>query len=235
MLEHEEIRWLKATANELNNLLQVIAESSGQLESHCEGTAETEKYFAILRNGLERATKVTRGMVERVGGNTVELPAPAPAVVREDPTPRGPASDFKIYNPQGPLELVLIVDDEDLVALLAQRVLADEGYRVIAAKDGFQAIETFRNMHEEIALVLLDFTMPMMDGAAVFDELLKIDPQVAVVLSSGFAEQERVRAMLSRGLRGFIPKPYTQQKLLTKIRATLDELKAEQARQRKAS
>ena len=232
MLDAEEIRWVKSTANELNNLLQVMSESSQVLETMCDGTADTEKYFGILRNGVDRAAKVTRMMVERVGGYSLD--APPPTIVREDPRAApGLASDLRIYNPQGPLELVMIVDDEDLVTLLAQRVLADEGYRVITAKDGFQAIDTYRKLRHEIALIILDFTMPVMDGADVFNELLQLDPKVPVVLSSGFAEQDRLRAMLSRGLRGFIPKPYTQEKLLTQIRATLDTLHAERTGERR--
>lgn len=240
MLDPEEIRWVKSTANELNNLLQVISESSQVLETLCDTTADTDKYFAILRNGVDRAAKVTRMMVERVGGYSSDKPLtdaspleePRPTIAPVRPVPTTPA-DIKIYNPQGPLELVMIVDDEDFVTLLAQRVLADEGYRVITAKDGFQAIEIFRKLKDEIALIILDFTMPVMDGADVFNELLQIDKHVPVVLSSGFAEQERLRAMLSRGLRGFIPKPYTQQKLLTQIRATLDTLKAERTGERR--
>jgi CheY-like chemotaxis protein len=127
----------------------------------------------------------------------------------------------------------MIVDDEDFVTLLAQRVLADEGYRVVTAKDGFQALEIYRKLGEQIALIILDFTMPVMDGSDVFAELLEINPQVPVVLSSGFAEQERLRGMLAKGLRGFIPKPYTQQKLLTQIRSTLDTLQSEKTGERR--
>jgi FixJ family two-component response regulator len=72
-----------------------------------------------------------------------------------------------------------------------------------------------------------------MDGSDVFTELLQINPKVPVVLSSGFAEQERLRGMLAKGLRGFIPKPYTQQKLLTQIRSTLDTLQAEKTGERR--
>jgi two-component system, cell cycle sensor histidine kinase and response regulator CckA len=113
--------------------------------------------------------------------------------------------------------------------MLAQRVLAEQGYRVITAKDGFQALDIFKRLHREISLIILDFTMPVMDGADVFHELLQVDANVPVVLSSGFAEQDRLRGMLARGLRGFIPKPYTQQKLLTQIRTTLDAIKAERS------
>ncbi|MEQ1859713.1 MAG: response regulator [Chthoniobacteraceae bacterium] len=231
MLDNEEIRWVKSTANELNNLLQVISESSQSLETICDSTADTDKYFVMLHSAVERATKVTRMMVDRVGGYSadVQVPPTAPPVVPETTTaPATPSpTDVRIFNPKGALELLMIVDDEDFVTVLAQRVLADEGYRVIAAKDGFQAIDIYRRLKDEISLVILDFTMPIMDGADVFNELLQINPRVPVVLSSGFAEQDRLRGMLSRGLRGFIPKPYTQQKLLTQVRTTLDALKSE--------
>lgn len=233
----DEIQWVKATANELNNLLQVISESSQVLETICAESPDTEKYFAILRSGVERATKVTRMMVDRVGGYQAEMGG-APRAEVTAPTPikqpiPQPVSDVRIYNPTGQRELVMIVDDEDLVTILAQRVLTDEGYRIVTAKDGFQAIEIYRKLKEQISLIILDFTMPIMDGADVFAELLQINPKAPVVLSSGFAEQERLRSMLARGLRGFIPKPYTQQKLLTQIRSVLDTLNAERSGERR--
>ena len=230
MLDPEEIRWVKSTANELNNLLQVISESNQMLESLCEGTADSDKYFSMLQSAVDRAAQVTRLMVDRVGGYSAEasIQVPAPPI-EQKPVGKIPA-DIRVHNPHGTLELIMIVDDEDFVTMLAQRVLSDQGYRVITAKDGFQALDIFKKLHKEISLVILDFTMPIMDGADVFNEFLQIDPNVAVVLSSGFAEQDRLRGMLARGLRGFIPKPYTQQKLLTQIRTTLDTLKSEQAR-----
>lgn len=242
MLDTEEIRWVKSTANELNNLLQVISESSQVLEMIQTPTADSEKYFAILRSGIDRAASVTRVMVDRVGGYSADPAAPAPApkpAAAPAPAPAfravplGP-TDIKITNPAGPRELVMIVDDEELVTMLAQRVLADEGYRVVTARDGFKAIEIYRKLQDEISLIILDFTMPVMDGADVFEELREINPQVSVVLSSGFAEQDRLRAMLAKGLRGFIPKPYTQQKLLAQIRATLDALQMERSSRRVA-
>ena len=239
MLDTEEIRWVKSTANELNNLLQVISESSQVLEMIQSPTPDSEKYFSILRSGIERAASVTKVMVERVGGYsadpiTAPVRAVAPAAAPLFKTVTDGVTDVKIANPAGPRELVLIVDDEDLVTMLAQRVLADEGYRVVTARDGFKAIEIYRKLRDQISLVILDFTMPVMDGADVFEELREINPQVPVVLSSGFAEQDRLRAMLAKGLRGFIPKPYTQQKLLAQIRATLDAMQMEKTSRRVA-
>jgi CheY-like chemotaxis protein len=271
MLDQEEIRWVKSTANDLNNLLQVISESSQVIENLCGKVPDAEKYFGILRNGVERAARVTQIMITRVGGYStgpsVAMPsvtapavhAPTPVVVapvartatavatpaRAAATTIAPApvsspatlppipGDVKVNNPTGTRELVMIVDDEDFMTLLAQRVLTDEGYRVVTAKDGFQALELYRKLREHLSLVILDFTMPVMDGADVFNELLAINPRVPVVLSSGFAEQDAIRAMLARGLRGFIPKPYTQKKLLEQVRSVLDTLQSERNRQRR--
>ncbi|HTG45863.1 MAG TPA: response regulator, partial [Verrucomicrobiae bacterium] len=67
-----------------------------------------------------------------------------------------------------------------------------------------------------------DFFLPVMDGDAVFDELRLLNPDVVVVLSSGFAEQSKLGNMLAQGLKGFIPKPYTREKLLEQVRSTIE-------------
>jgi CheY-like chemotaxis protein len=244
MFDAEEIRWVKSTANELNNLLQVITESSQFLETHTASSAETHKYFDMLRNGVERAAQISRLMLERVGeyerdGKSASVfennkpasafafepmkPAPAPA----EPPPGPEFADIKIANPAGAKELIMIVDDEAFVTLLALRVLTDDGYRVITARDGFECLNIYKRLKDKISLIIMDFTMPIMDGSEVYDELRIINPRVCVVLSSGFTEQEKLRGMLAKGLRGFIPKPYTQQKLLLQVRTTLDTLKSE--------
>ncbi|HEY6204575.1 MAG TPA: response regulator, partial [Chthoniobacterales bacterium] len=105
---------------------------------------------------------------------------------------------------------------------VAAEMLAEEGYKVIVAHDGFEALKIYRNVGKQIGLVILDFFLPVMDGDAVFDELRVLNPEVNVVLSSGFAEQQKISAMLAQGLRGFIPKPYSSEKLLGQVRSTLD-------------
>ena len=93
---------------------------------------------------------------------------------------------------------------------------------MILARDGFEALKIYRKMGKQIGLVILDFFLPVMDGDAVFDELRAINPNIDVVLSSGFAEQTKIASMLGQGLRGFIPKPYSREKLLEQVRSTLD-------------
>ncbi len=130
-------------------------------------------------------------------------------------------SGIEIRNPKGIRECVLIIEDDAAIAELAADMLTDEGYKVILARDGFEALQIYQRMGKKIGLVILDFFLPVIDGDAVFDELRALNPNIDVVLSSGFAEQEKVSAMLGQGLRGFIPKPYTREKLLAQVRSTL--------------
>jgi CheY-like chemotaxis protein len=132
-----------------------------------------------------------------------------------------------IKNRDGHRELILLVDDEAEVAELAAEMLAEEGYKVIVAHDGFEALKIYQQMGKQIGLVILDFFLPVMDGDAVFDELLSLNPQINVVLSSGFGEQTKLNQMLAQGLRGFIPKPYSREKLLEQVRSTLDAARAQ--------
>lgn len=225
----EDLRWIAATANELNNQLQVISESAEHLQKLLQGNAAGDRYLAILKSSLQRAGEATGTMVQRGGGGQVEAArATKPQGSEKAPAKEGQGAEGAIENPNGSRELILMVDDEEFITMLAQQVLAEDGYRVLCAKNGFEAIEIYRARKDEIALVILDFVMPVMDGADVFAELQAINPRVSVVLSSGFAEQDRLRGMLAKGLRGFIPKPYTQKKLLEQIRQTLDALHAEE-------
>ena len=130
--------------------------------------------------------------------------------------------NFEVKNPKGLGEYLLLIEDEPEVADLASEMLADEGYKVIIAHDGFDALKIYQAFGKNIGLVILDFFLPVMDGDAVFDELRLLNPDINVVLSSGFAEQSKIAAMLAQGLRGFIPKPYSRQKLLDQVRSTLD-------------
>jgi len=242
MPSSEELNWVKSTANELNNLLQVITESSQFLQRFTGGNPEAARYYDMMRSAVDRAAQLSRTMLER-SGEKVEQgrqqkvhPFPGPGSFGSAPAPErqptysakdSPRLEVRIANPDGPRELILIVDDEDFVTLLAQRVLTDEGYQVVTARDGFQALDIYKKLQSKIQLVILDFTMPIMDGSEVFSELRMINPEVPVVLSSGFTEQDKLKWMLTKGLRGFIPKPYTQQKLLLQVRSTLDALKGE--------
>jgi CheY-like chemotaxis protein len=161
----------------------------------------------------ETISKVTAAITQLPSlGRTVSAP-PANAPI---PT------DIAIRNPKGNRELILIIEDELEVAEMAAEMLSCHGYRVIVVHDGFAALKIYQRIGKQIALVILDFFLPIMDGDAVFDELRSLNPDIGVVLSSGFAEQSKISSMLGQGLRGFIPKPYTSEKLISQVRSILD-------------
>jgi CheY-like chemotaxis protein len=138
------------------------------------------------------------------------------------PNGNGVPSGIRIKNPHGSREYLLLIEDELDVADLASEMLAEEGYRVVIAHDGFEALKIYERMGKQIGLVILDYFLPVIDGDAVFEELRAINPKINVVLSSGFAEQTQIASMLAQGLRGFIPKPYSRHKLLEQVRSTLN-------------
>jgi DNA-binding response OmpR family regulator len=114
---------------------------------------------------------------------------------------------------------MLVVDDEDTVRAVSTRMLEAMGFTVRLATNGHEALDVFHAYREEIVGVLLDLTMPQLDGAATFTELRRIDPKTRVLLMSGFTEQDAVLRFAGLGLAGFIQKPFTPEMLQTKLRA----------------
>jgi len=95
------------------------------------------------------------------------------------------------------------------------------GYEVLTARDGLEALEIYRAQHSGIDLVVMDLTMPRMDGREAFEEMQKIQPDIRVILSSGFSEQESVPQILGKGLAGFLQKPYTIKDLRRMVQESL--------------
>ena len=104
---------------------------------------------------------------------------------------------------------VLLVDDEESVRNVGTAMLRNLGFAVLCAADGREALAVFRERREEISLVLMDLTMPNLGGEETFHELRSIDPNVEVILSSGYSEHEVTRRFLGKGISGFVQKPYT--------------------------
>ncbi len=119
-------------------------------------------------------------------------------------------------------EMVLLVDDEDTIIDVIGMALKMIGYKVLIAKKGEEAIEIYRQHKEGIALVILDMLLPGMDGGKTFDLLKAINPQVKVLLSSGYSYNEEAAQIIARGCSGFIQKPFGIKELSQKIRELLD-------------
>jgi PAS domain S-box-containing protein len=116
---------------------------------------------------------------------------------------------------------VLVVDDEEIVRATARHTLLRYGYESIVAEDGAAALEAYKTSPGKVVLVLLDLTMPVMSGEETLRQLQRVNPQVKVLLTSGYNEVEAVQRFAGKGLAGFIQKPYTAAALAEKVKEVL--------------
>ena len=123
--------------------------------------------------------------------------------------------------PTGKGETILVVDDESAILALAQSTLETYGYRVLTAASGPAAILTFSRDHEKIQLVIMDKSMPFMDGAATIVALRKIRPDVKVIMTSGHDLKRGGGTEMRLKAAGVLEKPFTVEKLLTTVHEVL--------------
>jgi two-component system, cell cycle sensor histidine kinase and response regulator CckA len=112
---------------------------------------------------------------------------------------------------------ILVVDDEKLVAALAGDILRRFGYTVLVAHGGEEAIELYRRRSRDIVAVMLDMVLPGMDGREVFRKLLEMNPDVKVLISSGYSHDRDADDLLRQGAKGFVQKPYRIAELVQAI------------------
>ncbi len=118
-------------------------------------------------------------------------------------------------------ETILLVDDEVMIADVASEMLESLGYSVKLASNGQEAVEVYAMEGEKVDLVILDLIMPGMSGNKTFDMLKQMNPEVKVLLSSGYSLSEEANGLIKRGSRGFIQKPYNINDLSMKVREVL--------------
>ncbi len=118
---------------------------------------------------------------------------------------------------------ILVVEDEPPQMRLLTRILEQAGYNVVGAKNGIEAAETYRSREAEIDLVLSDMALPKFGGWTVYVMLKEINPDVKMILTSGYLD-ERVKAdLLKGGVKDFIPKPYLPETIVTSVRQALTD------------
>ncbi|MDA3897718.1 MAG: PAS domain S-box protein [Desulfobacteraceae bacterium] len=116
---------------------------------------------------------------------------------------------------------ILLVDDEEMIISVADEMIQALGYNVITARDGHEALDIYRDKKDQIDMVILDLIMPGMGGGETFDQLKSLNPDVKVLLSSGYSIDGQASTILKRGCRGFIQKPFSLQALSQKISTTI--------------
>jgi len=153
---------------------------------------------------------VIQVLSEPGSGSRFEFVVPA-RLTQAIPMP-GTATDVMVRT-------ILVVDDEDIVRRTTQSVLERRGYRVLLAENGREAVEMFRNLADEISLVLLDLTMPVMSGEEAARYLHAIRHDIPILVSSGYNETDVARRFAGSRVAGYVRKPYTATVLLDRIRA----------------
>ena len=137
---------------------------------------------------------------------------PAEAV----PTPAPPGPDWRGRG------TVLVVDDEEIVRAVSTRMLRKMGFEPLLAVNGREGVDLFASRPDEIAAVLLDLTMPVLDGPAALAELRGLRPGLRVLLMSGFTEHDAVGRFAIQGRAGFLQKPFTADELRAALRAIFE-------------
>jgi len=180
------------------------------------------------RKGTGLGLSVVQGIVQQHGGNiTVEsevgkgtifrmyFPALEVEIVPE-------YVEKKIPYPAGGTETILLVEDMDLVRELGVTILEKFGYTVLSASDGQEALDVYEKEQGNISLVILDIIMPRMDGKQCLEQLLRINPDVKVIISSGVGQYDLINEVVELGAKGVVNKPYGMRQLLAIVREALD-------------
>jgi PAS domain S-box-containing protein len=128
--------------------------------------------------------------------------------------------DVEMPKPRGTSTTILLAEAEPLVRDFSRLVLEEQGYRVLVAEDGIQAVEVFRQFPEQIDLVIIDLTIPRLSADAVFARLLQLNPNVAAIFSSGYFAEDHCDG--GSHWAGVISKPYSRQELLRMVEQAVD-------------
>jgi PAS domain S-box-containing protein len=178
--------------------------------------------------GLSAALGIVRGHRGAIGvssesgrGTTFTVLLPVPSEVRRAERVSGHATIE--YESEG-AGTILVADDEEGVRSLVASVLEGAGYTVELTADGGEAVERLRQLGDQVRLVLLDLTMPILGGAEAATELRRICPDVPIIAMSGYGDIEVMQHFSQAGVDDFLPKPFGPEQLVAKVREALAPL-----------
>ena len=186
-----------------------------------------EPFFTTKKRGSGMGLSAAHGIVTNHGGTiTVEDAPDAGAVFRVC----FPATSVSVLTTSpGPVRMrkggrrVLLVDDEATILEATSEILSAEGYSVVTADNGVEAIRIARDYGDAIDAIILDLRMPVLSGVDAFDSLVDACPRAQIVVATGFELDEDARTLLRNGAAAFLNKPFRSEKLLATIAQVVDD------------
>jgi PAS domain S-box-containing protein len=152
-------------------------------------------------------------------GTTFKVYLPAMESTSDAPK----STTAEVAMPRGNGELVLLVDDEPSMRTITGQTLQSFGYRVLTATDGADAVAVYLAHRQEVAVVITDMMMPVMDGPAMIHALIRINPEIKIIATSGLSANGGLTKVSEVKIKHFLTKPYTAATLLKALRALLEE------------
>ena len=201
-------------AHDLSNALAPIVIGADALE-YTQQDGESPEMVQMIRESAERATHIVRQMLHFIrtqdGGR---ISPPREAEPLEPP-------QAKALDAEGTGELVIVAEDEPVVANMCRRMLEKHGYRVEVAADGVEALALFGDHRASVRAVITDMAMPRMDGIGLVRAIRQLDPKVPIVIASGWADETQSDALKEFESVSLLDKPYSRSTLLEALKMCL--------------
>lgn len=115
---------------------------------------------------------------------------------------------------------ILLIEDELMIQKVTSKILTKNGYKVTCCLDGIEALEIYKKEWQKFELIILDLMMPIMGGEETYIKMKRINPNLNVIISSGYSDGDQIDKLKELGVKKFITKPYKISELLTKIKST---------------